>query len=195
MKHCPACNFSFPDFHRVCDFDGTELIPDPDRPSLVNASLSPSRFRRACNSPMLLTSLAIVALFLSALLIGYFESATEVSPVVKTQPTPQPSISIARTSEQDPTLIKTPVPAKRRNLNALPQSSGSPRRQATARSSQARLNQKTSIGNRPQESDLAGRKDARSGESPPPQISDKKAPRLTAILKTTWNILKKPFKF
>jgi hypothetical protein len=195
MKHCPACNFSFPDFHRVCDFDGTELIPDPDRPSLVNASLSPTRFRRAFKSPMLLPSLVIVALFSSALLIGYFESATEVSPVVKAQPSPQPSISVARTSEQSQTLVKTPVPAKRRKLNTLPAFTASLRRQATARRSQARLHQKASIGNGSQKSEIAGRKDALPGERPPTQISDKKQPKLTAILKTTWNVMKKPFKF
>ena len=30
MKRCPKCDFSFASFHHVCDFDGTDLIDDPE---------------------------------------------------------------------------------------------------------------------------------------------------------------------
>jgi hypothetical protein len=46
-----------------------------------------------------------------------------------------------------------------------------------------------------QNSELARRSDARAGERHPQQISDKKDPKLVAMLKTTWRVLKKPFKF
>ncbi|HKP36438.1 MAG TPA: hypothetical protein VJT71_06240 [Pyrinomonadaceae bacterium] len=39
------------------------------------------------------------------------------------------------------------------------------------------------------------RRDARASERRPQQISDKKGPRLVAMLKSTWQVLKRPFKF
>src|SRR2546430_15731270 len=33
LKYCPRCNFTFADFHHVCDFDGAELISAPEQPS------------------------------------------------------------------------------------------------------------------------------------------------------------------
>jgi len=30
MKRCPKCDFSFANFHHVCDFDGTNLIDVPE---------------------------------------------------------------------------------------------------------------------------------------------------------------------
>ena len=189
MKHCPECNFSFPDFHQVCDFDGTELVADPERPSLINASPRPSRFRRILKSPMLLASLAMLVLFLSAVLIGYYDST--IPPVVKDPPSP-PSLSVARDSTQSPALIKTPVPSKQsgiRNLNRSPgSSSASLRRQVAAPRSVARLHQKTSVSKRAQKSEIARRRDDQ-------QSSEEKEPKLTAILKATWNVLKKPFRF
>jgi hypothetical protein len=63
MKHCPACNFTFPDFHLVCDFDGTELIPDPERLSLIKIPARRSHLRAVIVSPKALTAVAIVGLF------------------------------------------------------------------------------------------------------------------------------------
>jgi hypothetical protein len=189
MKHCPECNFSFPDFHHVCDFDGTELVADPERPSLVNASLRPSRFLRILKSPMLLASFAMLVLFLSAVLIGYYDS--NIPPVVEEPPSP-PSLSVARDSTPSPALIKTPVPSKRsgiRNLNtSAGSSSASLRRQVAAPHSVARLRQETSISKRAQKAEIARRRNAQPS-------SDERDPKLVAILKTTWNVLKKPFRF
>lgn len=197
MKHCPACNFSFPDFHHVCDFDGTELLPDPERPSLVNAAARPSAFWRILKSPILLATLSLLALILSAVLIGYIESATSLSPVVppvvKAPPSPLP-ISVARASEQPPAQVKTRVPAKRgsiRTVNKLPRStSANLRRQGHAPAARrlARLHRKMSI-----ETGSPGSESARQSE--PQQLSNEKPPKLVAILKTTWHVLKKPFKF
>lgn len=189
MKHCPECNFSFPDFHRVCDFDGTELVPDPERPSLVSASPQPSRFRRILRSPTLLTSLAILALFLSAVLIGYFDSTSGPEPIVK-EPPSQLSPSVARAPQSR--ANRTAVPSKRsgtRKSNTLPgSSSASLRRQVAARQSVAKLHQRTAVGKRAEKSEIVRRRD-------PQPISDEKDPKLVAILKTTWSVLKKPFKF
>ena len=73
MKHCPACDFSFPDFHLVCDFDGTELVPDPA--SIVEPR--PSRLRGVLQSPFFLIAVLGTALLGSALLIGYFDSVSQ----------------------------------------------------------------------------------------------------------------------
>jgi hypothetical protein len=188
MKHCPACNFSFPDFHQVCDFDGTELVPSPKRPSLVNVSTSPSRFRRIAKSPTLLTSAGILALFLGAVLIGYYVSNGKLPAVVKDPSSP--SVSVARTAEQLPAQIKTPVPPKRHGRNNTLTSSSAPGgpRQAKTQRSVARRQQGISDDRRAQKSET----DLRTRPQP---VSDEKGPKLIAILKTTWNVMKKPFKF
>lgn len=199
MKHCPACNFSFPDFYRVCDFDGTELVPDPERLALIKVPIKapprPSRLRRSLKAPMLLTSLAILGLFLSAVLIAHFESATEPVPVVKEQPSPNSSgiaNSVAQTSEQSPAQIKTPATSKRgssTNSDTSPGSSAaSARRQATTSRTLARLHQRSSNGSRSRKSEVARRTDAQ-------RISNEKQPKLVAVLKTTWRVLRKPFNF
>jgi hypothetical protein len=206
MKHCPACNFSFPDFYRVCDFDGTELVKDSEPRSLVKVKTPrPSRFRQSLKSPVLWAGLLLIAVVSSAFLLAYYNATSLSTSVMRTLPTsasPASAMPDARASDQSPALIKTPVPAKRGSvtgaqasrlqLNTLPRSpSASLRPKATAPRSQARLHQSTSVGNRSRKSEIAGRRDDRRGR----QLSDNKEPKLVAILKTTWNVLKKPFKF
>ena len=168
MKYCPACNFSFPDAHKVCDFDGTELVPDPKRPSAVSAASRPSLFRRISKSRMLFASVTILSLFVGAVLIGYYQSIGEVPAVVQDPP----SAGAA--------LIKTATASRRRD-------SRGPNTVRRRSRSVARLRHSTIPSNR-QEPQVAERRDVRTK-------SDEKEPRLTAFLKTTWNVLKKPFKF
>src|SRR5713101_3827689 len=82
MKRCPKCAFSFASFHHVCDFDGTDLIDDPETlpvspgvSALVAATQSP--FLRLVKSPVFLAFLALAGLLSSALLIGYFDAASQ----------------------------------------------------------------------------------------------------------------------
>src|SRR5260370_4745844 len=82
MKRCLKCDFSFASFHHVCDFDGTDLIDDPESlpvspgvSALVAATQSP--FLRLVKSPVFLAVLALAGLLSSALLIGYFDSASQ----------------------------------------------------------------------------------------------------------------------
>jgi hypothetical protein len=200
MKHCPKCNFSFPDFHHVCDFDGTELVLDPEPRSLMRVP-QPSRPRRSLKSSALLTSLAILALFLSAVLIGYFQSPDKSIPAVKDQRAPNSlgsATPVARASEQSAARAKTPNASKRRSvtgaqasrlrLNKLRGSSSASQPKASTPQSLTRVHQRSSDRDRSGKSEIAGRRDSQ-------QVSDKKEPKLTAILKTTWNVLKKPFKF
>ena len=180
MKHCPACNFSFPDSQGVCDFDGTELVLDPEQQSLMKVK-QPSAFPQpSLKKPMLLTSLAVLGVFLSAVFIGYLESPAPSIPTVKNQeaqkspPNPTP---VARTAEQLADVKKTTEslkPAVSRNRNK-PAVSNARRRQRDAES-------------RLRDDELAGTRDSK-------RTSTEKSPKIVAVLKTTWKVLKKPFDF
>ena len=217
MKSCPRCNFVFPDFHHVCDFDGTELIPDPDRPLL--APPRSSFFRRALKSPML-TSLVILAVFSSVVLFGYFKSVPEAVPPVKYRfPSLllRSSAPLARAPGQSPAQIKIPVPPHvvRMSRSSKPVLA-SHRRPATTSRAVARAHQPASITSKSKKPDVAQRRDFQpispekkatvtatsASQKPqvaqrtePPPIPHDKEPKLTAMLKTTWRVLKRPFKF
>src|SRR5882672_1038615 len=115
MKHCPRCDFTFADFYNVCEFDGTELVDDPERPpSSVKAS--PSRFRRVLKSPVFFTALLVVAVLASALMIGYYDSVNQSNLIAGNQPAQNSSVSPvlpAQTSVQPPAQIKTPATSSR----------------------------------------------------------------------------------
>lgn len=195
MKHCPACNFTFPDFHLVCDFDGTELVPDTQRQALIKAPPRPLHVRRSLKSLMFLTSLAVLALFLSAVLIGYLQSATQSNPVVKIRPAPasfESATPVAAASDQSTQQVQTPTLSTRDQMNksnrmATPAFTNM-RRQVTASRSVARLDRGTSGQSQSRKSEIARRKDGQ-------QISSEREPKLTAMLKTTWRVLTRPFKF
>ena len=189
MKSCPACNFSFPDSHHVCDFDGATLVPDPERPPVIKPSPRPSRFQRFLKSRMLLASLAMLVLFLSAVLFGLHNSNGELPPIVKEPPSPS-SVSVARAPAQSPAQTSKGFSKRSgvRNLNRLSgSSSASLRREALAQRSVAQQ-QRTADTKRTQKQEIARRRDGQKS-------ADEKEPKLTAILKTTWNVLKKPFRF
>jgi hypothetical protein len=193
MKYCPKCNFSFPDFHRVCDFDGTELVSDPERQALVKASPRPSRIWRILMSPTLLTSLAMMALFLGPALVSYHRSTSEIPPVVKDS-NERPPLSVVRISTPSPVLSKR---SSARNINTLRASNAGPRRQTTSSRSVARLHQRAPALKQAQKSEFVRRTQTteivrrRGGQ----EFSGEKDPKFIAILKTTWSVMKKPFRF
>ena len=117
MKHCPECNFSFPDFHRVCDFDGTELVQSPERQSLMTVPKHVPHPRLGLKKPMLLTSLAVLGVFLSAVFIGYLESPAPTIPaLVKDQEVQNSARGLSpsdKTTEQVAKVKKTAGPSKR----------------------------------------------------------------------------------
>lgn len=178
MKHCPACNFTFPDFHRVCDFDGTELVQDSERQSLMTV---PKRFphsRPGLKKPMLLTSLAVLGLFLSAVFIGYLESPAPSIPTIAKNQAEQNSprvTPVASTTSQSDDVKQKTEPSKRtasRNVRV-------------AASSTARLRRKSATDSRSRNEVVAGTRDSK-------RTSSEKSPRIVAALKTTWKVLKKP---
>ena len=101
MKRCSQCEFTFEDPQQFCDFDDTELtvVPEPF-PSFkkvsVPATMLPSPFVRVARSRVSVAVLALAGVMLSALLIGYFEAAS------------QPNIAIASNAESGNELIPIP---------------------------------------------------------------------------------------
>jgi len=175
MKHCPACNFRFPDFHIVCDFDGTELVPDPQCLALIKPPAQRSFVPRFIKSPKVLTALAILGLFFSGAFIAYHQATsrstrtllavTPRSPVVETAPVNLSSVSSAAPTAR--TMRSTPV--KR---------SSSPR-SSIAGNRHEKPNERSSL-----KTEVARR-----------QTQPEKQPKVVAMLKTTWRVLKRPFSF
>lgn len=183
MKYCPRCNFTFADFHHVCDFDGAELISAPEPPSHGSR---PSLLRRCLKSPVLVATVGLGAVVSSAFLIGYFEVVNQTTSIVKTEPAPPlPATALPPAPDKQSPATNKPAgvsPAKIRT----PTKSSSTRRHRAASATVARL--------RPQSRNASKRSEtARSNESP--QTASRKDPILTAMLKTTWRVLKKPFSF
>ena len=250
MKQCPKCDFTFPDFHRVCDFDGTELVKDPELRALVKVKERPlaSRLWRSIASPVVWAVVMLSGVLASAFLFAYYDVARQSRPVVTSPPTPAAparAIPAAAASDQSARAldqsaqIETTVSSTRGtkiNSSRLARSSSarsfsaSLRRRARAPHSLARLDQKRSDSDtvsttrgsgwvkshksetarsqkpdtarlqtevaRSQKSEIAHLQKSelvRGNEAQP--ISHEKEPRLTAMLKTTWRVLKWPFKF
>jgi len=244
MKHCPSCDFTFADFHHVCDFDGTELVPDPERPSLVKTTSRWSSVRRWVRSPLFLVGLLTVGLLSSGLLIGYYDSASQSAPLAKDESV-QPSLSAAAlpaaASGQKPAPIKTHVASSRSKSGNAKTSSATLRPKPIAARSVARVNQRHPAVKRsprsetrePAEAEQISQTAAVTTRSSKPEISngaqspqvvrttsyETRSPRpvttqmdprqssrsqpdlhdkdsgFTAMLKTTWRVLKRPFKF
>ncbi len=72
MKRCSQCEFTFDDEQKVCDFDGTELVPLIEPPAIP-----PSRVRSLRHSSLPLVLVMIAAVLSSALLVGYYDSAEQ----------------------------------------------------------------------------------------------------------------------
>jgi len=182
LKYCPRCNFTFADFHHVCDFDGAELISAAQP---VNGS-RPSLLHRCLKSPVLLASIGLCAVVASAFLIGYFEVVNQTTSTVKTEPSltlPATALPLA-SDTQSPATNKTALVSQGKTRRST--ESSSTRRQRTASATVARL--RLQRRNTSKRSEIARRTES-------PQTASKKDPILTAMLKTTWRVLKKPFSF
>ena len=214
MKRCPKCDFSFASFHHVCDFDGTDLVDDPSTlpvspgvSALVAATQSP--YLRLIKSPVFLAVLALAGLLSSALLIGYFDAASQHNSFAESQASRDSVVSLVP-PVQPPARVGTPAPSTSRSEMSKPKAakdlSGTRERSVTASRSRARLRSSRSIRNqqsRPeialqrQPKDKALQKESKESalQRDSKENANRKESKLTAALKTTWNILKKPFKF
>jgi len=183
MKHCPACNFSFPDFHIVCDFDGSELVQDPQRLALIKLPARKSFIRQFMTSPKTLTALAILGLFCVAAFIAYQQMTSRSSRTLL-------AVNVATPAPETPAAVRV---VERRKPSTLASKSGNPRRRSmslqhssSVSSSVVRNRHEKRNDQLPGEAELA----RRSEQQPP-----KKQPKVVAMLKTTWRVLKRPFSF
>jgi hypothetical protein len=131
---------------------------------------------------VLLPVIGLIAVVGSAFLIGYYEVVNQTS-LVKTQPPPAlagpalptaqdtQSTAVNQTASQEDNQKSTQSPTRKQRL-------------ASATVARIRRQQR----NAPKRSELARRIE-------PQQSASKKDPILTAMLKTTWRVLKKPFSF
>ena len=209
LKQCPTCHFTFADFHCVCAFDGAELVPYEKPQSLMKASQPPTRPRLSLKPSISLTSLAVLTVFLSAVLIAYLKSPNPSIPAVVIQERNTNSVSstaragrIAKgvTGESKVTSRATRVKGnlKRPTARVLPQVNRSSNRLPTATIAPQRGVQQTSPSRALPEVNRASNRSptatiARQPEAQ--QASRDKSPKVVAILKTTWKVLKKPFNF
>ena len=221
MKRCPKCNFSFVNFHHVCDFDGTDLVDDPETlpvspgvSALVAATRSP--FRRLVKSPVFIVALALAGLVSSALLIGYYDTASQPNSIAESPASPATVVSLVPSAQppvRPPSPIRTRAPSTSRAEISKPAKdlSSTRARSVTASRSRARLHPSPSTRNQQSRPEIAlqrqplqrqPRAKALQKESKDSALqrdskenANRKESRLTAALKTTWSILKKPFKF
>jgi hypothetical protein len=217
MKRCPKCDFSFVNFHRVCDFDGTDLVDDPETLPVSPAvsalvAATQSRFLRLVKSPVFFTVLALAGVLSSLLLIVYYDAASQhnsiaESPVARDSPD---SIASLVHTPQPSDQITTPAPSTSRSEISEPKAAkdiSSPReRSVTASRSRPRLRSSPSIRNpqsraeivlQRQPKDKALQKESKESalQRDSKENANRKESKLTATLKTTWHVIKKPFKF
>jgi hypothetical protein len=134
---------------------------------------------------VLVAAVGLCAVVSSAFLIGYFEVVNQTTSVVKREPAPPlPAAALPPAPDtQSPAANNTDVASQETARNST--SSSSTRRQRTAFATIARLRRQPRSSSKRSEV-------ARRTESPQ---TSKKDPILTAMLKTTWRVLKKPFTF
>jgi hypothetical protein len=154
MKHCPACNFSFPDFHRVCDFDGTGLVYDSERPSLVKST---SRLRSTLQSPVFWGGLLAFVVVTNTFLFALYDARRRSTLEVNAQPSPALPAAIAtvtpaaQSPESWPDVNNKPAPSTRAGSTNVSRRTASPpneRRQAKTSRTPARP-LKTSVAGQP----------------------------------------------
>ena len=226
MKYCPACNFSFPDFHHVCDFDGTELVSEPERQALMK--VRPSRLQSALKSPAFLSVMLAIVLLSSAITIGYLETrSARMTSDQAAANAPGDVSQVATGGEQSPRKSRRLAHSfhnHKRNLRLSP-SLASIRRETVTTRALAKRHQKftvsptatteTARSREPQQTSNSSAMNApaatRASQTPArigapgnsefaasrsfEPVTHQKEPKLTAMLKTTWHVLKKPFKF
>ena len=199
MKQCPTCHFTFADFHRVCTFDGTELVPYEKPQSLIRVAQPPAHSRLNLKPSMSLTSVAVVTVFLSAVLIGYLKSPNPSIPAVVIQ---QHNANSASSTTRAVRTEKIGTESKR-IARATRVRSNQNRRVATAKVplevTRVVVRSPGLTIARPREVPQTWRvypptaTVARQREVQP--AAREKPPKVVAILKATWKVLKKPFDF
>jgi hypothetical protein len=203
MKRCPQCDSSFPDSHHACEFDGADLADEPRTQHVSPGVSAPvaatqSPFLRLVKSPVFLIVLGLAGVLSSLLLIGYYDAASQHNSIAESR-APQDEVSTGSGSDRVTSRSEISKPKAK-------DPSSTRARSLTASRSRPRLRPSSSIRNQPSRPELALQRQpkgkALQKESKQSALqrdskenANRKESKLTAALKTTWNILKKPFKF
>lgn len=174
MKHCPACNFTFPDFHFMCDFDGAELVSDRQCLALIKLPPRRSFIHRFTTSSKTLTTIAILGLFFTAAFIAYQQTTSRS---IGTLLAVSPATPVLNTPEST-RLISSPAVTTGARPSMRPRRASPVR--FVVRSRQEKRTERTS-----RHTEVS-----RSAHSP-----SERQPKVMAMLKTTWRVLKRPFSF
>jgi hypothetical protein len=198
MKQCPTCHFTFADFHHVCTFDGTELVPYEKPQSLMKLPQPPAHALNLKPS-MSLTGVAVLTVFLSAVLIGYLKSPSPSIPAVVLQQREADSVNSPTRASRTEKVAAEPKPivrATRVRGNQNPRVATSKTPVETTRVV-VRWPSPTTARPRevPQTSRVYPPPAPIARRQEVPKASREKSPKVVAILKTTWKALKKPFDF
>src|ERR1700730_11429441 len=114
MKRCPKCDFSFVNFHHVCDFDGTDLIDDPETlpvsPGVSALAATQSPFLRLVKSPVFLTVLGLAGVLSSLLLLVYYDATSQPNSIAES-PAARDSVVSLVPPAQPPARITTRAPS------------------------------------------------------------------------------------
>ncbi|HEX5702133.1 MAG TPA: hypothetical protein VFX97_02815 [Pyrinomonadaceae bacterium] len=140
--------------------------------------------RPGLKKPMVLTSLAVLGLFLSAVFIGYLESPAPSIAIVTDHKSQQSSRAVTPVAKTDGQLAhdkSTVSPSRIVSSRTVRRS-----RNRSATPSTARLHRKSADSSR--HAVVARTQDSK-------RTSNEKSPKIVAVLKTTWRVLKKPFDF
>ena len=138
MKRCPKCDFSFANFHHVCDFDGTDLVDDPETlpispgvSALVAATRSP--FLRLIKSPVFLAVLGLAAVLSSLLLLVYYDATSQPNSIAES-PAARHSVAILVPPVQPPAEPPAPITTRAPSTSPNVVSTGSGSDRVTSRS-------------------------------------------------------------
>ena len=190
MKYCPKCNFSFDDSNDKCDFDGADLVDDrppltTHRPLLTaHRPLLTARFLRLVKSPLFLIGLGLAGVFSSLLMIVHY-GARQPNSVAESK-APRDSVASQAPPAQSPARSVTQANS---NEVSIPT-----RRSYSSPLGRGRVRVPTRRDSRPELALQRQPKD-KSLQRDSKENPTRKESKLTAALKTTWNIIKKPFKF
>jgi hypothetical protein len=199
MKQCPTCHFTFADFHSVCTFDGAELVPYEKPLSLMKVARPPTHPRLSLKPSMSLTSVAVLTVFLGAVLIGYLKSPNPSIPAVAIQD--REANSASSTTRADRT---EGIRAESKRITRATRVRGNQNRRVAT--SKAPLEVTRVVVRSPSPTIVRPREVPQTWRVYPPNTtiarqrevqpeSRDKPRKVVAILKTTWKVLKKPFDF
>jgi len=183
MKHCPACNFSFPDSHFVCDFDGAELVRESESLALIRLPTRRSFARRFMRSPKTLTALAILGLFVAAAFVGYRQTTLRSSRALPAVNVATPPLKIPTKESKGEILNRSASDPKVSVVTRVPPRT---RRSAQVPASLSKTHPQLRNEHPSRQSEVARR---------PERSPAEKQPKFVAVLKTTWRVLKRPFSF